>query len=52
LIDKKAYNTIIQAAQEIQAGKKDPLKPLFELLNEQFDYGQIRLAMAIWEEER
>jgi ATP-dependent DNA helicase RecQ len=52
LIDKKAYNTIIQAAQEIQAGKNDPLKPLFELLNEQFDYGQIRLAMAIWEEER
>jgi ATP-dependent DNA helicase RecQ len=52
LIDKKAYNTIIQAAQEIQAGKNDPLKPLFELLNEQFDYGQIRLAMAIWEGER
>ncbi|MEO6287215.1 MAG: DNA helicase RecQ [Dyadobacter sp.] len=52
LIDKKAYNTIIQAAQEIQVGKNDPLKPLFELLNEQFDYGQIRLAMAIWEEER
>jgi ATP-dependent DNA helicase RecQ len=52
LIDKKAYQTIIQAAQEIQTSKNDPLKPLFELLNEQFDYGQIRLALAIWEEER
>jgi ATP-dependent DNA helicase RecQ len=52
LLDKKTYNTIIQAAQEIQVSKNDAVKPLFELLNEQFDYGQIRLALAIWEEER
>ncbi|MCF2495749.1 DNA helicase RecQ [Dyadobacter chenhuakuii] len=52
LIDNQAYNTIIQAAQEIQVGKNDPLKPLFELLNEQFDYGQIRLALALFEESR
>ncbi|WP_439584463.1 DNA helicase RecQ [Dyadobacter bucti] len=50
LIDDKSYKTIINAAQEIQIGKNDPLKPLFELLNEQFDYGQIRLAFALWEE--
>jgi ATP-dependent DNA helicase RecQ len=52
LIDPKAYKTITNAAQEIQMGKNDPLKPLFELLNEQYDYGQIRLALAIWEGER
>ncbi|MCF2499798.1 DNA helicase RecQ [Dyadobacter chenhuakuii] len=52
LIDNQAYNTIIQAAQEIQVGKNHPLKPLFELLNEQFDYGQIRLALALFEESR
>ena len=52
LIDPAAYKTIIAAAQEIHVGKNDPLKPLYELLNEQFDYGQIRLALAIWEEER
>jgi len=52
LIDNQAYNTIVQAASEIQVGKNDPLKPLFELLNEQFDYGQIRLALALFEETR
>ncbi|MCE6989168.1 DNA helicase RecQ [Dyadobacter sp. CY323] len=52
LLDKKAYETIIKAAQEIQIAKNDPLKPLFEMLNEQFDYGQIRLALAIWEEKQ
>lgn len=52
LIDPKACQTIISAAEEIRVGKNDPLKPLFELLNEQFDYGQIRLALAIREEER
>ena len=50
LLDPKAYITITEAAQEIQVGKNDPLKPLFELLNEQFDYGQIRLALALFEE--
>ncbi|MBO9615698.1 MAG: DNA helicase RecQ [Dyadobacter sp.] len=52
LIEPAAYKTIIAAAEEIQVGKNDPLKPLFELLNERFDYGQIRLALAIWESER
>ncbi|MCF2489546.1 DNA helicase RecQ [Dyadobacter sp. CY347] len=52
LIDNQAYSTITEAAAEIQVGKNDPLKPLFELLNEQFDYGQIRLALALFEESR
>ncbi|WP_031529429.1 DNA helicase RecQ [Dyadobacter crusticola] len=51
LIDKSAYQIIVKAAEEIQVGKNDPLKPLFELLEERFDYGQIRLALAIREEK-
>jgi len=51
LIDDKTYNTIIKAAEEMSIRKEDPLKPLFELLNEQYDYGQIKLALAVREEE-
>jgi len=51
LIDDKAYHAIIKAAQEMSIRKEDPLKPLFELLNEQYDYGQIKLALAVWAEE-
>ncbi|CAG5071880.1 ATP-dependent DNA helicase RecQ [Dyadobacter sp. CECT 9623] len=51
LIDKRAYDTIIAAAEEMQVRQNDPLKPLFELLNERFDYGQIRLALVIWGEK-
>jgi len=51
LIDDKAYQAITKAAQEMSIRKEDPLKPLFELLNEQYDYGQIKLALAVWGEE-
>ncbi|KAA0994007.1 DNA helicase RecQ [Dyadobacter aurulentus] len=51
LVDEQTYQTIIKAAEEIQVRKNDPLKPLFELLNEKFDYGQIRLALAILEKK-
>lgn len=47
LISKEAYQRISHAADEIQMGKDDALKPLFELLNGQYDYGQLRLALAI-----
>ena len=52
LIDDKSYETIVNAAKEMSIRKEDPIKPLFELLNEQFDYGQIRLALTISEEEQ
>ena len=52
LIDDKSYQKIVQAAEEMSIRKSDPLKPLFELLNEEFDYGQIRLALAILEDEK
>ncbi len=51
LIDEKSYQVIIKAAGELSIRKADPLKPLFELLNEQYDYGQIKLALAVWEEQ-
>ncbi len=51
LIDDKSYYIITKAAQELSIRKSDPLKPLFELLNEEFDYGQIKLALAISEDE-
>ena len=51
LIDDHAYQKIIKAAGEMSIRKNDPIKPLFEILNEEFDYGQIKLALAIWEEE-
>jgi ATP-dependent DNA helicase RecQ len=51
LIDDKSYLTITEAAREMSIRKTDALKPLFELLNEEFDYGQIRLALTIQEAE-
>lgn len=51
LIDPKDYQKITAAANEMSIRKTDSLKPLFELLNEEFDYGKIKLALAIYEEE-
>jgi ATP-dependent DNA helicase RecQ len=51
LIDDRSYQTIVKAAREMSIRKTDPMKPLFELLNEAYDYGQIKLALTIMEEE-
>ncbi len=50
LIDKKIQQLIVKAAEELQIRKEEPLKPLFEALNEEFDYGQIKLALALGED--
>ncbi len=50
LIDQKSYQTITEAAQEMRIRRDEPLKPLFELLNSQFDYGQIKLALTLFED--
>ncbi|MEO6686723.1 MAG: DNA helicase RecQ [Dyadobacter sp.] len=52
LIDPNVYKIIVTAAQEMSIRRDEPLKPLFEMLNEKYDYGQIKLALAVWEEER
>lgn len=51
-IDKSTANSIIEMAIKLNMQKGDALKPLFEALDEQFGYDQIRLALAIWEEEK
>ncbi|MCF2445820.1 DNA helicase RecQ [Dyadobacter sp. CY345] len=51
LIDPNVYKIIVTAAQELSIRRDEPLKPLFEMLNEKYDYGQIKLALAVWEEE-
>jgi ATP-dependent DNA helicase RecQ len=48
-IDPQSYNTIIKTATELQIRKNDPIKPVFQLLDEKFSYGQIHLALAIAE---
>ena len=52
LIDRNVYGIIVKAAEELSIRRDEPLKPLFESLNEKYDYGQIKLALAILEEER
>lgn len=52
LIDPNVYKIIVTAAQELSIRRDEPLKPLFEMLNEKYDYGQIKLALAVWEEEQ
>ncbi len=49
LIDEGAKLIIIKAADELSIRRDEPLKPLFEALNEEFDYGQIKLALALIE---
>jgi ATP-dependent DNA helicase RecQ len=41
------YKAIRQAAQKLGINKGDALKPLFEALNERFDYNILRLAMWV-----
>ncbi|WP_064197344.1 MULTISPECIES: DNA helicase RecQ [Emticicia] len=43
------YNQIIAEAMKLNVQKGDALKPLFEALEGVYDYGKIRLALAIWE---
>jgi ATP-dependent DNA helicase RecQ len=54
-IDLKQYiatyevNQIIAEAMKLNIQKGDALKPLFEALEGIYDYGKLRLALAIWE---
>jgi ATP-dependent DNA helicase RecQ len=45
------YNQIIAAAMKLNLQKGDALKPLFEALESVYDYGKLRLALAIWGEK-
>lgn len=51
LITDKAYLSIMDGVRAINYQPGDPVTPLFEHLEERYDYAQIRLAIAIWQEE-
>jgi len=49
LITEQARKQIIHALDTLGSSKNDPLKPIYEFLDEQFSYNEIRVAMAIRE---
>jgi ATP-dependent DNA helicase RecQ len=51
VITDKAYRAIVEGVRAISFQPGTPLLPLFEHLEERYDYAQIRLALAIWQEE-
>lgn len=50
LLEPGAFEDIWKTALRIGLQKGDALKPLYEALNGAYDYGQIRIALAIGEE--
>ncbi|UTA66290.1 DNA helicase RecQ [Emticicia sp. 21SJ11W-3] len=52
LLPAYEYNQIIAAAMRLNIKKTDPLKPLFEDLEGLYDYGKLRIAFALWDEEK
>ncbi|WP_064196884.1 MULTISPECIES: DNA helicase RecQ [Emticicia] len=47
-IMKYEYNQIIAEAIKMNIQKGDAIKPLFEALEGIYDYGKLRIALAIW----
>ncbi len=50
-IERPAYTVIVGGAREIGLKRGDAIAPLFELLEQKYDYALIRLALALWELE-
>lgn len=50
LIDERTYNEVIKAMSALKMQPTDPIKPLFDFLNESVPYEKIRLAFAIFGE--
>ena len=51
IITKAEYDMIIDGVVSIDLKKGDALKPLFEYLNEAYDYYKLRVALMLWEKE-
>ena len=47
LVSREEYNAIVAKAKELGIKKDEAMKPLFEALDKQYDYGKIRVAMSI-----
>src|SRR5690606_4779045 len=47
LISRKTYEQVIEGARELSLKPGDPLKPLFEKLEGEINYGEIRMALLL-----
>ena len=50
LISRKTFEQVMVAAKELSVKPGDPLKPLFEKLEGEINYGEIRMALLLEEE--
>ncbi|KPM48177.1 DNA helicase RecQ [Jiulongibacter sediminis] len=46
-VSRKTYEKVVEAAQGLSLKSTDPLKPLFEKLEGQVSYGEIKMALTI-----
>jgi ATP-dependent DNA helicase RecQ len=51
IITKAEYDMIIDGVVSIDLKKGDALKPLYEYLNEAYEYYKLRVALMLWEKE-
>ena len=47
LVDNWTFDEVTKAIKELDMKPTDPVKPLFEHLGEQIDYGKLRLVLAL-----
>lgn len=50
-VSRKTYERVIEAAKDLSLKPTEPLKPLFEKLEGQVSYGEIKIALEIAESE-
>jgi len=51
IINRNEYEMIIDGVVSLDLKKGDALKPLYEYLNEAYDYYKLRIALTLWEKE-
>ncbi|TAE09442.1 MAG: hypothetical protein EAZ95_15995, partial [Bacteroidetes bacterium] len=51
LLKRAEYEIIMDAVVSINLKKGDALKPLYEYLNEEYEYYKLRIALLLWEQE-
>ena len=49
-VDRKTYEKVNKLAKELEIRANDPLKPIFELLEGNVTYGEIKIALSISEQ--
>lgn len=51
IVNRNEYEIIMDAVVSMNLQKGDALKPLYEYLNEEYDYYKLRVALLLWEQE-